>query len=454
MTFLGQLLRTSPRHPGMTTSTLAAALGAVTLSLLVPLSIAEPAAAAPAATCAGLRATIVGTPGDDRLRGTAGPDVIAALAGDDHVEALGGDDVVCGGDGFDVLLGGYGDDRLYGGRNGNVQPPDTDFRTDVGDVVTGGPGDDLLDPGLDPGATLTGVQGGYETLDVVSFAGAPRGVTVDLARGTARGQGRDRIVGARLVQVLGTRHDDVLRAGAFSVGFTSGAGDDVLVGSPRGDQFLGDGASTTMRDVRRDPSIGRGGDDRMVGGKGPDTISGAAGRDVIDGGGGDDELNAYGTMPARVLAGTGTDRVYVLTRSVDGLRVAFDRRGQDELSLNLTGLVGSSPTWDLRSGVLTSAGGQQAVVDGAPSIALYVDRTSVATVTGTARGEELYAETGRTVFAGGGGDDSFTGGTRVDTFDGGEGTDTYVRDYGDERSNSCASVERDPLRACADAQPA
>ena len=69
----------------------------------------------PAATCAGKRATIVGTKRADRLRGTPGRDVIAALGGNDRVAALGRADIVCGGAGRDTLSGGRGRDRLFGG---------------------------------------------------------------------------------------------------------------------------------------------------------------------------------------------------------------------------------------------------------------------------------------------------------------------------------------------------
>jgi len=65
-------------------------------------------------SCAGRPATIVGTPGGDRLKGTQKSDVIVALAGDDRVKGLGGNDVVCGGDGNDKVSGGMGKDRLYG----------------------------------------------------------------------------------------------------------------------------------------------------------------------------------------------------------------------------------------------------------------------------------------------------------------------------------------------------
>lgn len=64
--------------------------------------------------CAGLHATIVGTPGADTLRGTTGRDVIVGLGGDDVIYGLSGGDVVCGGDGNDVIAGGSGNDRLYG----------------------------------------------------------------------------------------------------------------------------------------------------------------------------------------------------------------------------------------------------------------------------------------------------------------------------------------------------
>ncbi|MGE0028207.1 MAG: hypothetical protein AB7O78_04465 [Thermoleophilia bacterium] len=65
--------------------------------------------------CGGRRATIVGTPGRDRLRGTPRADVIAGLAGDDVISGLGGNDIICGGAGADRLLGGPGADRLIGG---------------------------------------------------------------------------------------------------------------------------------------------------------------------------------------------------------------------------------------------------------------------------------------------------------------------------------------------------
>jgi len=82
------------------------------------------------ARCGGREATIVGTPGRDRLVGTPRRDVIAALAGDDVVQARGGGDIVCGGAGADRLHGGPGSDLLLG-QAGN-------------DLLNGGPDRDIL----------------------------------------------------------------------------------------------------------------------------------------------------------------------------------------------------------------------------------------------------------------------------------------------------------------------
>jgi hemolysin type calcium-binding protein/putative glycosyl hydrolase/Big-like domain-containing protein len=95
------------------------------------------------ATCRGLAATVIGSPGDDRLVGTSGRDVIVPLGGDDVVDARGGRDVVCAkygqddvttGPGADWVRGGPGRDELHGGRGH--------------DTIRGGTGADVC--GSDP----------------------------------------------------------------------------------------------------------------------------------------------------------------------------------------------------------------------------------------------------------------------------------------------------------------
>jgi Ca2+-binding RTX toxin-like protein len=111
--------------------------------------------------CNGLRATIVGTPGNNHLRGTNGPDVIVGRGGRDVIDALRGDDVVCAGPGADVVEAGPGND-----------------------VVLGGPGRD----------DLTGAWGS----DMIRDPGG-KNLIVDTTRfgetgAVATGSGRDRVV--------------------------------------------------------------------------------------------------------------------------------------------------------------------------------------------------------------------------------------------------------------------
>jgi Tol biopolymer transport system component len=65
--------------------------------------------------CAGVRATIVGTPGRDVIRGTPRRDVIASLGGNDVVRGRRGADLICLGAGDDTGDGGPGPDRILGG---------------------------------------------------------------------------------------------------------------------------------------------------------------------------------------------------------------------------------------------------------------------------------------------------------------------------------------------------
>jgi hypothetical protein len=69
-------------------------------------------------SCAGKKATIVGTHAADTLVGTAHPDVITGRGGKDTITGLGKGDIICGGPGGDTLRGGPG-----------PRPPDRRTRT-------------------------------------------------------------------------------------------------------------------------------------------------------------------------------------------------------------------------------------------------------------------------------------------------------------------------------------
>ena len=105
------------------------------------------------AACAGEKATISGTAGNDVLLGTSARDVIAGQGGQDTIDGQGGDDLVCGNSGDDALRGYNGNDTMLGGSG------DDDLHGDNGnDILRGGDGDDRLhgDNGND---TLEGGDG-------------------------------------------------------------------------------------------------------------------------------------------------------------------------------------------------------------------------------------------------------------------------------------------------------
>lgn len=92
--------------------------------------------------CHGVKATVVGTRGNDVLIGTPGRDVVAALGGNDRIRMLGGNDLICAGAGDDVVDTGPGNDVVYG-EAGNDQ-----LLGGAGDDnLSGGPGSDRLDGG-------------------------------------------------------------------------------------------------------------------------------------------------------------------------------------------------------------------------------------------------------------------------------------------------------------------
>jgi hypothetical protein len=87
--------------------------------------------AATSKRCFGKAATIVGTPGNNRLRGTNRPDVIVGLGGNDTIVGLGGADLICGGAGKDRIYAGAGFDLIDGGEGVDYCQPGSDTRVEA-----------------------------------------------------------------------------------------------------------------------------------------------------------------------------------------------------------------------------------------------------------------------------------------------------------------------------------
>ncbi|CAH0306341.1 Ig-like domain-containing protein [Roseomonas sp. CECT 9278] len=195
------------------------------------------------------------------VTGNALTNAIAGNSGANLISGDDGNDFLTGGDGEDTLDGGTGVDQLNGGA-GN----DTLSGGDGQDNLTGGAGDDLLDGGDDA------------AFDAATFGNAS--VTVNLAAGTATGEGTDTLVGIESA--------------------VTGEGDDSVVGS--------NGINTLVVNA---------GNDTVLAGDGQDFIIGGAGNDSLDGGDGVDIA----------LFGAGT----TFTRNFNGSITAVGPDGTDTL---------------------------------------------------------------------------------------------------------------------------
>ena len=264
-------------------------LVATALGLPVVPSSATPAGAVMAPLCKGRPVTILGTDGAETIRGTDKRDVILALGGDDRIDGRGGNDVICGGAGRDLIKGGSGQDKIFGGADGRSEKRSEDgVRLMVGDVVQGGPGDDLIDLGYDERQQSFGsaqrdrLSYKDSAFRVIVTLGSPKG-----GRGHSQGDGRDLLVQHPFLALLGSNKADV------------------LTGSTYGDQILGRGGEDVIdgkggRDLLVDGPIGaRTGDDVLVGGVGRDELLSYGGRDQLVGDASADLLTSSTPRSAR-----------------------------------------------------------------------------------------------------------------------------------------------------------
>lgn len=234
------------------------------IGLLVGLFPASALAATP--TCFGRDATIIGTSGSDDLTAfaTSGSDVIVGFGGHDLIDGSDGNDFICGGPGFDDIFPGLGNDNVSGGPGGNAiyftsavsavdvnlasgiatggdgsddfteidnvwgSPYNDTIRgSDTSNLMFGDTGDDLLVGGneadwflgQDGDDTLRGGEG----FDIASFAYSANPVVVDLAAGTATGEGSDTL--DDIQGVIGSAFGDTLGGGP---------GTNAFVGDPSG----------------------------------------------------------------------------------------------------------------------------------------------------------------------------------------------------------------------------
>jgi Ca2+-binding RTX toxin-like protein len=201
-------------------------------------------AAAASAAGYGAAKTFVGGDGNDAVTGGTLNDAISGGNGNDSLSGGDGQDTLTGGNNADLLVGGAGNDSLSGGGSG--------------DTLSGGPGNDTLDGG--------------SSNDTADYTYATAAVTVNLAAGSATGEGTDTLL--NIENVTGSGLDDAITGNSLANVLLGGGGSDAIFG--------GDG---------NDKLTGGGGADQMFGDAGHDTLKWDS-ADQFDGGSGFDTLDA------------------------------------------------------------------------------------------------------------------------------------------------------------------
>jgi Ca2+-binding RTX toxin-like protein len=323
-----------------------------------------------------------GWAGDDLLGGTPGTGVVARYGAEDGsiVADLAAGFVL---DGFgyrDLLVGIWG---IAGSAFADVI-----MLSAANDYARPGAGNDMVD--------------GRAGVDTVDYLGAPAGVLVDLAAGTAA----DGFGGTDTLRDIeaagGSAFADTLLGDAGANWFLPQGGDDAIDGRDGSDTVAyfqsaagvvvdlaagiatGDG-SDTLASIEN--AVGSQFADTLRGGAGPNALYGAGGDDVLDGGQGDDLLDG----------GAGLDTAFYTAAAS---RIVLD------LSL-------AAPQNTLGAGIDTLVG-----------IEAIIATRFNDTLTGGAGNDRLVAMDGADYANGAGGDDIIEGGLGDDTLYGGSGRDT------------------------------
>lgn len=285
---------------------------------------------------------VTGSDANDDLRGAIGNDVISGGGGNDYIADDGGYDTLHGGDGWDHLAfedanwetdawRGVSLDAVTGiatdswGNANLIAGFESYSDTLFSDTLKGSAGDDAFV--LTRGNDVVNGREGWDSLDYGEAAnwGARRGVTVNLATGTATDSWRGTDTISNIEQIHGTRFADTLTGSNRDESFEGCAGVDVVNGgggfdelvfwrangavtinTGSGTQVQNDGFGNLESVQGIESFIGSFYNDRMAGGSGNDRFNGQDGRDTLSGGGGNDSIGGANGND-RLTGGAGVD---------------------------------------------------------------------------------------------------------------------------------------------------
>lgn len=238
--------------------------------------------------------------GNDTLNGNADDDVLIGDVGNVVAGRFQGGD--------DGLFGGLGNDRLVGDFN---KVGATAIVRGGNDFLVGGFGDDTVDGG--------------DGADTAGFGADLAAVTVDLALGTATGQGTDVLISIENIQ--GSALADTLLGSASVNEIFAGDGADRIDGRDGADLLVGETGNDTIE--------GGGGNDFLIGNEGEDLLRGGLGADGLEGGEGGDRLDG-GAGNDALTGGAGAD-FFSLTLGGGGDFVSGWTDGVDRIDVSATG---------------------------------------------------------------------------------------------------------------------
>jgi Ca2+-binding RTX toxin-like protein len=332
-------------------------------------------------------------------------------------------------------------------------------------TIVGGSGNDTLTNNSNRQVTFIGGLGndtltGNGNNDTVDYSSSPSGVNVDLAAGTATGNGTDTL--ANIGNVVGSSHDDTIAGNDLANDLQGGPGSDTVdysgVSSTSANGItLTFGVPLIVPGTTDAGADTLGGFENVIGSHYSDSITGDASNNTIDGGGGGDPLLdggggtdtlSYATAPGPVTIDLGTpvqttgdvialnsfenltgsafsdslsgdDNVNVLNGG-DGDDSLAGRAGADTLNggagSNTANYSSATP-----NGVIASIAAGQASSDGeaSPAIDTFVN---IQNLTGSGQADTLTGDDGANTINGGGGGDTIVGGSGNDVLNGQNGS--------------------------------
>ncbi|MCK9802405.1 hypothetical protein M1B34_33385, partial [Pseudomonas sp. MAFF 302030] len=338
-----------------------------------------------------------------------------------------------------VITGGTGNDTLDG-KNG-------------GDTLTGGDGDDTYFVYSDKDQVIEGVEGGNDTVNVVSYAKNTYKLADNVENAIAYSKAAINLTGNGLANTLtGNDAANILDGGANDVDgefdtLIGGKGNDTYIVNNIGDvvtERLNEGVDTVKSSI--DYSLtanvenltltgsaifGTGNDLKNIitGNNLANVLDGGAGVDQLIGGDGNDTY-----LVDLVIKGTGAKATATLEDTV------VEKAGQGDDTLILRTDSDAFATFIGKASVTLAANVENLDASGTGSLNL--------SLTGNAGNNLIIGNAGNNVINGGAGNDKLVGGLGQDTLTGGAGQDVFIFSAGDsnvDRDNDASGTRIDVI---------